>query len=309
MPGKIFISCGQGNNEERQVANQIKIHLISQGYDPFVAVETQSIQDINTSIIGNLKTSDYYIFIDFARDRIGKKKGKSICKDSIFRGSLFTNQELAVAYVLEFKEVLYLQQENVNLEGIGKYLLSNAIQFKSKSDVPSLVEQAIVRKGWNPLYSRHLALGSPNYAGACQYCDHTGTYSDHIWHLPIKNLRYDTAAFDTVVRLNEIVHPNSNVIQSRDRYFLKWVSKINAYSATILPNDECNFDLFALDQLNNSLLRLHSEEDIRPRQPIINVPGNYILRYQIFSKGFPFLKFDIQLNLTGNFNTTKIVII
>ncbi|MCX6309918.1 MAG: hypothetical protein NTY32_14240 [Bacteroidia bacterium] len=299
MSGKIFISCGQGNDEERQVASQIKTWLVSQGYDPYVAIETQSIQDVNTSIIGNLKKSDYYIFIDFAREQIGTK----------FRGSLFTNQELAVAYDLGFEEVLFLQQDNVKLEGIGKYLLSNAIPFKSKSDVPSLVKKAIVKKGWNPSYSRHLSLGLPLYAGAYPYGDHTGVSLDHIWHLPIKNLRFDTAAFDTVARLNQLVDPNGNVLQPRDRSFLKWAGKKDSYSATILPHDECNFDLFALDQANNSLLRLHSEEDNPPRQPIINAIGNYVFHYQIFSKGFPMLEFSIQLNITGNFNTTGVVIV
>ena len=304
MPSKIFISCGQGNDEERQIASQIKTWLIGQGYDPYVAIETQSIQDVNTSIIGNLKTSDYYIFIDFAREQIGMKNGSPI-----FRGSLFTNQELSVAYMLEFEEVLYLQQDNVKLEGIGKYLLSNAIPFKSKSDVLSLVEKAIIQKGWAPSYSRHLSLGSPTYAGAWSYGDHTGSYSDHIWHLPIKNLRYDIAAFDTVVRLNEIVDTNGNSMLSVDRNFLKWAGKKTAYSATILPRDECKFDLFALDQVNNSLLRLHSEQDNPPRQPIITVPGNYVLHYQLFSKGFPLLEFDIQLTLTSNYNTTGVIIV
>ncbi len=304
MPGKIFISCGQGSDEERQVAAQVKTWLNNNGYNPYVAVETQSIQDVNTSIISNLKTSDYYIFIDFAREQIGTNNG-----NPIFRGSLFTNQELAIAYVLEFQEVLYLQQENVKLEGIGKYLLSNAIPFTSKIDVPSIVEDVIVQKGWNTSYSRHLTLGLPRYAGVFQYGDHTGVSTDHIWHLLIKNFRYDIAAFDSVVRLNAIVDPNGNVVQSRDRNFLKWAGKKTAYSATILPRDECNIDLFALDESNNSLLRLHSEEDNPPRQPIITAPGTYILKYQLFSKGFPLLEFDVQLILTGHYSTTQAIIV
>lgn len=304
MPGKIFISCGQGNDEERQVASQIKTWLVGKGYNPYVAIETQSIQDVNTSIIGNLKASDYYIFIDLAREQIGVNNGSPI-----FRGSLFTNQELAVAYVLEFEEVLYFKQDNVKIEGIGNYLLFNAIPFQSKTDVPLLLEKAVAQKGWDPLYSRHLTLGQPRYAGAWQYGDHAGVYSDHIWHLLIKNLRYESAAFDTVVRLNEIVDPAGNLIKSRDRNFLKWAGKMTAYSATILPRDECNFDLFALDQANNSLLRLHSDEDNPPRQPIITVPGNYVLHYQLFSKGFPLLEFNVQLILTGNYNTTQVTIV
>lgn len=305
MPGKVFISCGQANDEERQIASQVRSWLNNRGLQPYLAIETQSIQDVNSSIVGNLKTSDYYIFIDFAREQIGTSKNGN----PIFRGSLFTHQELAIAYILEFQEVLYLQQDNVNLEGIGKYLLSNAIKFKSKTDVPPLIESAILHKGWLPSYSRHLALGTPNYAGAWQYSDHAGTYQHHIWHLSVCNLRHDVAAFDTVVRLNEIILPNGNVIKSQDRNFLKWAGKIRAYSATILPRDDGKFDLLALDQANNSSVLLHSEEDRPPRQPIITSPGNYTLRYQIFSKGFPLLEFNVQLTLTGNFNTTQVVIL
>jgi len=304
MQSKVFISCGQGNDEERKVASQIKAWLFDQGYAPYVAIETQSIQDVNTSIISNLKSSDYYIFIDFAREQIRIKNGVPV-----FRGSLFTNQELAVAYVLGFEEVLYFQEENVELEGIGKYLLSNAIPFKSKTEVPSLIETVVKEKGWNPSYSRHLTVGEPSYAGPWQYGDQTGSYLDHIWHLAIKNLRHETAAFDTLVRLDSIVDPNGVSNQSRDRNFLKWAGKRTAYCATILPRDECKFDLFALDQNNNSLLRLHSEEDNLPRQPIINTPGNYILHYQVFSKGFPLLEFDIKLALTGDYNSTGVVLI
>lgn len=305
MPGKIFISCGQANDEEKQVAAQVRSWLINQGFQPYVAIETQSIQDVNSAIIGNLKSSDYYILIDFAREQIRTSKNGI----PIFRGSLFTNQELAIAYLLEFQEVLYLQEVNVNLEGIGKYLLSNAIIFKSKADVPSIIKNAIIQRDWLPSYSRHLAVGAPNYAGEWQYTDHAGTYQHHIWHLSISNLRYDIAAFDTVVRVNEIVDSNGNVVQSQDRNFLKWAGKIRAYSATILPRDECKFDLLALDQTNNSLALLHSELDRPPRQPILTSPGSYILRYQVFSKGFPLLEFDVQLTLTGNLNTTQVVIL
>ncbi|MBL7074261.1 hypothetical protein ISS37_03365 [candidate division KSB1 bacterium] len=59
MPGKVFISCGQVNDEERQIASDVSNWLSNQGFEPYVAIEAQSIQDVNSSIIGNLKTSDY----------------------------------------------------------------------------------------------------------------------------------------------------------------------------------------------------------------------------------------------------------
>ena len=295
MPGKIFISCGQADAVERQIAAEVCALLVKQGFQPpYVAIQTQTIQDVNFSIISELKNSDYYIFIDFAREKISSRGWFK----PLFRRSVFTNQELAIAYILGFKEVLYLQQEGVNLEGLGKYLLSNAVKFKHKSEVPQIVEQEVRNKGWLPTYSRHLALGTPTHGQASQYTDDTGTYQQYIWLLEVENLRHDTAAFDTLARLNEITLPNGKKISCPDREFLKWAGKRNAYSVTILPKASARFDLFALDQANTSHLYLHSERDVTPRNPILNAPGNYILHYQLFSKGFPLLDFNLNVTLT-----------
>jgi len=305
MSGKIFVSCGQANDEERRIAAEISALLVKQGFpQPYVAIQAQTIQDINFSIISNLKNSDYYIFIDFAREKIGSQGWFR----PLFRGSLFTNQELAIAYILEYKEVLYLQQEGVNLEGIGKYLLSNAVTFKHKYEVLQIIEQEVRKKGWLPTYSRHLTLGTPAYGQACQYTDHTGTYQEYIWLLEVKNLRYDTAAFDTVARLNEITLQNGSKIACPDREFLKWAGRNKAYSATILPRGNARLDLFALDQSNTLHLFLHSEKDVMPRNFILNSPGNYILHYQLFSKGFPPLDFNVRVTLANNIGACQAVI-
>ena len=72
------------------------------GYSPYVAIEAQSIQDVNSGIISELKNSDFYVFVDFKREKIAKK-GK-------YRGSLFTNQELAIAYVLRFENAVFFRE-------------------------------------------------------------------------------------------------------------------------------------------------------------------------------------------------------
>lgn len=87
MPGKIFISCGQANEKEIKVAKQLAEWLKSENFNPYVAINTQSIQDLNFAIISNLKSADYYIFIDYARERIRE----DISGKPIFRGSLFTH--------------------------------------------------------------------------------------------------------------------------------------------------------------------------------------------------------------------------
>lgn len=304
MPGKIFISCGQATDQEKRVASEVKEKL--KGFRTYIAINTQSLQDVNTEIIGNLKSSDFYIFIDIAREKIGTALDGS----PIFRGSLFTHQELSIAYAFGFEKVLYLKQEGVLLEGIGKYLLSNALPFKDLDQVPSIVENEIfvVRK-WSPKYSRHLVVGNLTYAGLWTYGDHAAVLNHHIYHIEIQNLRNELAAFNTVARLNEIILPNGKKVLSPDRSFLKWAGKIAAYSSTLLPNDCGLFDALSLDQFNLCSVFLHSEEDRPPRKPIINSLGNYVLRYQVFSQGFPILEFDISLVLTENLDTTRVQLV
>jgi hypothetical protein len=94
MPGKMFVSCGQKIEEEIRTAGAIEDWLTDEGFRPYVAIQAQTILDLNGEIIRELKQSDFYLFINFRRESLG---------DESFRGSLLTNQELAIAYSLGFE--------------------------------------------------------------------------------------------------------------------------------------------------------------------------------------------------------------
>src|SRR5689334_10627574 len=100
MPGRVFISCGQANNSERHVAGNVRQWFESKGFTPYVAINTQSLADVNSGIIDELKRADFYVFIDFRRDELANRPANDF---GVFRGSLFTNQELAIAYFLQFE--------------------------------------------------------------------------------------------------------------------------------------------------------------------------------------------------------------
>ncbi len=302
MSAKIFISCGQATSEEIKVAADLKAWLISERFNPYVAIKTQSLQDVNSEIIGNLKLSDYYIFIDFRRDKISKFK---FCHPE-YRGSLFTHQELAIAYLLEFQHVICVRESGVRLEGVGQYLLSNALIFKKKNDVVPIIQKEIYNRNWEISYSKNLVVSGPIDAGQWSFCDHTGHSCRHIWHISVDNRRADSAAFNTVVRLDKITHPNGTTTSSRDRSFLKWAGKKECFQTTILPIDQADFDCLSIDVNNPSNVFLHSEEDRPPRQPIISNVGLHILHYELLAIGFPKTNFDVEVNLTGNINTTTL---
>lgn len=305
MPGRLFISCGQANDEEREAANALCEWLRSSGFDPYVAITTQSIQDVNHGIIDNLKRSDYYIFIDFPRERLAKRLFSVKTANSQFRGSLFTNQELAIAYVLGFEHVIFLKHRDVKLEGMNRYILSNAREFNHYGQVLDIVKEEIKSREWSPAYSRVLyptRVAIPSQA--FWYGDQAGRRFEYIWLVGIRNGTLMQYAQETAVRLLEITDPSGRRVASPDTRDLKWAGQ-QAYRLTLFPNSEEVFDAISIEDSQHDKVYLHSSADLTPRHPLIaGQRGKYVLHYRIYANGFNPVDFDLELNLTGNVSTT-----
>jgi hypothetical protein len=69
MKSKVFLSCGQRAGE-RDVALRVGKLLETRGFDVYIAIDVQTILEINTGIIRELKDSDCYLFVNFVREPI-----------------------------------------------------------------------------------------------------------------------------------------------------------------------------------------------------------------------------------------------
>lgn len=305
MPGKIFISCGQSTPEEQKLAEEIQTWLSSGGggFHPYVAITTQSIQDVNNGIIGELKKSDYYIFIDLRREEISSGK---------FRGSLFTNQELAIAYAIGIDSAIFLQQRGVLLEGIGKYILANARIFDTLEEILPIIKCEIAKRKWSPRFSRNLIAERSEYFQEITFFrDLTFPTPEprYIAHVHIKNCREDIAAINVIAHLVNITHRNAGeLFVSPDMTDLKWALQ-QSFTRNIAPNDSIPFDAFSIDAKNPLNVYLHSASDTFPRRPIITSTGEYLLQYEVYSENFPILKFNLLLNHTGLSQTTTVELV
>jgi hypothetical protein len=102
LRARVFISCGQNKGSgEQELADEIGGRLKGLGFDPYVAVGEQSLRGLKENIFGQLNRSEYFLFVDFKREPLGKT--------GFHRGSLFSHQELAVASFLEI-DVLAFQE-------------------------------------------------------------------------------------------------------------------------------------------------------------------------------------------------------
>jgi len=294
MPGRIFISCGQDSDAERKAASEVKKLLERKGFDPYVAIEAQSINDISEEVIERLKKTDFYIFIDFRREKIGE----NTVGEPEYRGSLFANQELAVVYYLGIEKCVFLQQKGVRLEGIGRYTLSNSRPFDDPDSVASIIDEEISRRKWSPSYSRHLvADGVEPVEGIIDFGDVGGNRLERVWRTTVGNCRTDRAALYTIAKLAHIIDSSDGSRREILSNPLKWEGRPVGYSREILPRETARFDAFAISTKDPSLVFLHSNIEL-PSKPIISTPGKYELHYKVFSADFPVLEFKIRLNLS-----------
>lgn len=283
MPAKVFISCGQGKEREKDIANKIAKLLKERfDFDYYLAFEVQGLNDI-MKITDELRSSDYYLFIDFYR------------KDDEIPFSLFTHQELALAHHLGFKEIIAFQEKGTPLEGFLRYVQANPEPFENEIDLLKKVEAKVTEHKWTKDYSRNLVItGISDPIGPIQYGDHTGTYLEYIWHGRIENHRSD-AAVNAVCILDYITF-NGKEIDCNDRNYLKWANQTEiTYQRTILPKDYGIIDVFAIHAERPGIY-LHSAKDSIPRQPILIDDGEYKLHYKVFSEGFPLLTFVVQID-------------
>lgn len=301
---KVFISCGQTTPKEKEVSSKIRDWLVDKGYHAYVAIQTQSIQDLNTSIISNLTSADYYVFVDFRREKISDHPEE-------YRGSLFTNQELAIAHFIGFERALFFRQSKMRLEGMARYILSNAMEFDEVDEALALVQQEFDKReqsdNWSPHYSRHLVPAAIEPVGRpLSYKDHSGTYRQYIWHAYIDNRTFERVVSSTVASLKFIGY-RSKLYPSQDDSYLKWAGQHECYQRTIPPGETAAFDAFAIEaQPPYDTVYLHSTHDFQPRQSLgLDMPGRYTLHYQVLALNFPVLEFRVRLNLTGAIATTS----
>lgn len=308
MKSKVFISCGQATTEEKLVTQNLTDWFSKEGYNPYVAINVQTIMDLNSGIIDSIKNSDYYLFINFRREKIKKRCIQFFLRNNptVFRGSLYSHQELAIAYALGMDQMILINQKGVENKGLLEFIVSNAPSFETADEVPDKVKKSVESSGWYPTFKRTIYIDDVRFSdhGFVDYRDHTGCRQIKILHGYVKNGRKDITASNTICRLREVEDNNGNRIDIEDYTLLKAKGYIG-YQQTIWPEAEASFDLLAISAKNPEHVFLNSARDIIPRKPIIEKKGEYIITYDVIADKYPLTSFQVKLYLSGVIETTK----
>ncbi len=280
----------------------------------YTSPDVQTILEINTEIIRELKNSDCYLFVNFRREKIGCES------DGKCRGSLFSNQELAIAYALEFKRILIINQQGILPEGMLHLIGVNTEEFVGFDDCCDVVERAIIRAEWKPGYSRLLRANNLRFSPDwIRY----GNLVGHFLYVDIRNDRPDTAALVATARCSEFALDGRAPQPSPIRSPLK-ATAFPGFSHTIFPESHEAFDLLCVGTyikpelssidpflatgpvlaLAPPVVReepgvfLNTALDVVGAQRLPITPGVWKLRYEFFAIDFPVLSVWVELTVT-----------
>src|SRR6266566_4900583 len=138
LRARVFISCGQSkHSDEVETAQKISRRLQELGFDPYIAVEEQTLRGLKENIFSQIENSEYFVFVDFKREQL-------VSNDPpMHRGSLFSHQELALASFLDIP-VLAFQETRVRpSDGILRFLQANCIPFTDRHLLANVIADAV----------------------------------------------------------------------------------------------------------------------------------------------------------------------
>jgi hypothetical protein len=271
-PARVFISCGQSKGtDEPRIAKEISVMLEALGYEPYIAVEETTFAGVKENIFERLKNSEYFLFIDFKREPLG---------DGCHRGSLFSNQELAIAAWLDMK-VIALQEEGVKqLDGLLHFMQTNASIFIDKGRLPEQIAEAIRKAKWNPSWKNELLLHAP------QPKDSLNGFK--CFHVQVRNQHSDKVALNCSGYLERIVKlPNVEIELPDEKLECKWAA--TAMPRISIPARSARkYDAAQIRYIDPVIVSFPTITDSPGYTPTIPYePGRYELSYLVTSDNFP----------------------
>lgn len=301
LRARVFISCGQNkSSDEPKLAEEIRRKLTSLGFDSYVAVGEQSLLGLKENILGQLGRSEYFLFVDFKRERLNDTE---LC-----RGSLFSHQELAVASFLDI-EVLAFQERGVKPDdGILGFIQANAIPFSERNELPDLVakfvQQRIGENRWDPRWRNELVLDRKPEDFTDPVIRNTGKIG-RFFHVGVSNRHRTKAALNCCAYLEKLSVLDSGTDIPLRAVEFKW-------EGYLLPNAHIpartvrRFDAFWILHERPTELQFNTPFcDAWPYLPNIRGAGSqYKLTYLVLSDNFPPARKSFVLKLDNSLAAT-----
>jgi hypothetical protein len=296
---RVFISCGQRKDtKEADIAQEIKDALNKKGFNPYVAIQEQTLDGLKENIFARLSESEYLLFIDFPREQM---IGKTEC-----RGSLFSHQELAIASYLQL-EVIAFQQSNTALEGMMATMQLNPIPFTDLAKLPAMVLEEVEKRGWRSDWQNVLQVERESL----EFQDARVSFRNQqkmarFFHLTVKNRHRSKIAKNCTAYIESSTKLPENVTATLGTVELKWAG-YTMPTAAIMPLSERELDAFFIihDEPNILYFNCFSDSSYYG-MPLLGY-GDYILTYVVISENFPIARAAVKATIGNSIGEASLV--
>jgi hypothetical protein len=288
----VFLSCGQQKgSDEIEIARAISKKLGKMGFSIYIAVEEQTLEGVVDNIFSKIEESEYFVFIDFKREELVEVRREKNSNEKVYRGGLFSQEELAVATFLD-KPVIAFQEKSIKpLDGILQFIQANSFAFDERSSLPAKISKKIKENGWNPKWRDRIVLEKDP-------SEHEDAIFRPIknkarwYHIKVKNIHRRKIALNCIAYLRGIrkISGSKRAKNIHDLVELKWKGvKIN--EVTIPAKEYRNLDAFYIVHVSPSTVYLSINQFLVDftgyyHNYMIEGPGTYELEYVIYSSNF-----------------------
>jgi len=128
---RVFISCGQRKPREIAIGKAVEEYFRKRDFETYFAEIVHSPEALTENIFRFMRESEYFVFIDFKREQINSND---------YRGSLFVNQEAAIAIFLRLNG-LGFYEKGVKREGILDYHIYNSFPFEDGTEIIGILSE------------------------------------------------------------------------------------------------------------------------------------------------------------------------
>ena len=274
---RVFISCGQRNERERSIGLEVDRYFLQRGFETYFAEKVHSPEALTEHIFAYLKESEYFVFIDFKREKI---------KSSKFRGSLFVNQEIAIATFLKLQGIGF-SEKDVKREGILDYQIYNALTFKDGTEIIAKLKKET--SNWNPESVNELFLSYDKRGDHknVRLRNYRGKPLSDWWHIEVKNRNKSKHAFSCLAYVTYLKNIDNEKKIEIPTIELLW-SGLGDYTINIMADGKRELDaLYIIHQENK--VRFQSRglttTSQRFQLPVLD-NGTYLLEYSVVSSNF-----------------------
>ncbi len=282
---RVFISCGQNTPEEKQIGIQLSDDFRGRGFDPYFAEEVHTPEGITNNVFNALRESEYFVCV--LTPRTGSQTG-----------SLYVQQELAIASFLQIPMVLFRFGE-IKLEGIAKYLILNPIPVAT---VDELLKRTLKEtETWDNLSKNQLFLSFGNHTKDVTIVNEPNSPVSDWYHIIVSNHSSRFHAKNCLAYIKSIMDVNSgSYIIQRDDYKIELIWAGTGDVTINIPSEgKRDVDAFFIIHGHNQII--FNQRKTSTVYQYENLPfGHYKIVYVILADKFPSVSIEIEIQYGQN---------